>query len=33
MRMNPVWQTLLARGSLERVLDAAVAELDESMEP
>jgi len=29
----PVWQTLLARGSMERVLDAAVTELDERMGP
>lgn len=29
----PVWQTLLARGSMERVLDAAAAELEEGMGP
>ncbi|WP_411278064.1 hypothetical protein [Gaiella sp.] len=29
----PVWQTLLARGSMERVLDAAVTDLDERAGP
>ena len=29
----PVWQTLLARGSMERVLEVAITHLAERMEP